>query len=47
MIGIWLALHVGCSNDKTQEITEEQGSKVLELYPPAGGLGTSVEILIV
>jgi len=46
MIAVWLFASIGCSNDKIQDTQTEVGNKVLGLYPPAGGLGTSVEVEI-
>ena len=43
---IWFAALLGCSNDKTQEVEEESYKSQLSLFPPAGGLGTTVDVAI-
>ena len=43
---IWFAALIGCSNDKIQEVEEESYKSQLSLFPPAGGLGTTVDVAI-
>ena len=46
MMQSWLAFLLGCSNDKTQEVDTETVQRTLSLYPPAAGLGTTIDVAI-